>query len=155
MRCIPGAVTGLCNLDCQESGLQLCLAYRPQAASRKQPPSIQTPLWTNTLNYSHQLPTFPVAGSFWDWLLRSAARITKGTNFGFIRMAHMMRHLPKCAEILSFTLPGLIYSWWGETQCNLCVISCTSLHHARESKNLKKLMQSDAGETENNQPTSG
>jgi len=72
-------------------------------------------------------------------------------------MDQMMTCLPKCAEILPFSLPDLTYSWWGETQRILCVISCTLLRHTREREKLLKttLTQSAAGEAEINQPTSG
>lgn len=60
------------------------------------------------------------------------------------------------AQILSFTLPDLIYSWWGETQCNLHVISSTLVCHTKEKENLEiTLMQPAADETESNDLTLG
>lgn len=97
----------------------------------------------------------PYGRAFLRLTFESCSKNDEGTNFRLSRMAQM-RHLPKWAEVLPFTLPDLIYSWWGETQCNLCVISCILLHHTRKRKTLKiTLTQPAAGETESNKPTSG
>lgn len=79
-------------------------------------------------------------------IFENCGKNDEGMNFGFGRMAQMMRHLPTRAEILSFTLPDLIYGSWRETQL---VLSYLAMPHQRKGKLFKvTLMQPAAGETE-------
>lgn len=95
----------------------------------------------------------PLQQSLSGTISESCGKNDEGTNFGFGRMAQMMRHLPTRAEILSFTLPDLICGSWRKTQLVLLYLA---VPHQRKGKVFKvTLMQPAAGETETDRPTWG